>query len=72
MGYSDEPDFPILAAIEKALSFIVYMAENIAENEKDPGFAMFLQILFYLLVLPVYLFSKLILFLIKEFIKSRR
>ena len=72
MAYSNEPNFSVLNGIEEALYFIVKMWEDFADREKDPGFALVLQMLFYFLVLPIYLLSKLVLFLIKEFNKSRQ
>ena len=71
MGYSNEPQFPVISFIESVLSMIVKISEDIANKEKDPSFALVLQFFFYFLILPVYLACKLLLFLIKEFIKSR-
>ncbi len=71
MGYSNEPDFSVINFIETVLSGIVKISEDIVNKEKDPSFALVLQFLFFGLVLPVYLICKLLLYVLKQIIKSR-
>lgn len=35
MGYSNEPQFPVISFIESVLSMIVKISEDIASKEKD-------------------------------------
>ena len=74
-----EPNEPkiisILEVVENTLSkfqnFSEYAINETAKKEKDIGFAMVLQAIFYFGLLPIFLLVRLLLYLLRKFLETR-